>query len=44
MIADILLFWIGLQLNAPGWFYILVAVRFIIGALNAGIKLGKAAS
>lgn len=42
MLADILLFWIGMQLNAPVWYYILIAVRFVINALNVGIKLGKA--
>lgn len=44
MLADILLFWIGMQLNAPTWFYIILGVRFVINALNVGIKLGKAAS
>ena len=41
MLGDILLFWIGLQLNAPGWFWVLLGIRFTINLLSFGIKLGK---
>lgn len=41
MLADILLLWIGVQLDAPTWFYILLGVRFVINLVNFGIKLGK---
>lgn len=44
MLADILLYWIGVQLNAPICFYILLGLRFTINLVNFGIKLGKAAS
>ena len=42
MFADICLIWIGIQLHAPAWFYILIAIRLLINMMNCGIKLGKA--
>lgn len=30
MVACILLFWIGLQLNAPTWYWILLGVKFTL--------------
>lgn len=42
MITDILLFWIGLQLNAPGWYWFLLGSKFIIETISLGVKLGKA--
>ena len=44
MITDILLFWIGLQLNAPTWFWWLLGVKFVIEFFGFGIKMFKAGS
>lgn len=42
MIGSILLIWIGMQLNAPVWFYALIGVRFLISVIQFGIKMYKA--
>ena len=44
MITSILLFWIGLQLNAPTWFWWLLGFKFTIEFLQFGMKMFKAES
>lgn len=42
MLADICLVWIGLQLNAPVWYYCLIGARFLISVIQFGLKMFKA--
>lgn len=44
MITDILLFWIGLQLSAPTWFWWLIGIKFAIEIIQFGVKMYKAGS
>ena len=41
MIGYILLFYVGIQIDAPGWYYALIAIASLIKALAAGIQMGK---
>lgn len=40
MISIILFFWIGIKLNAPAWYYILIVWRLSVEVINA-YKDGK---
>lgn len=44
MIGSILLFWIGMQLNAPVWFYVLIGVNLLMRVFKFGIDMYKAGS
>ena len=39
MIINILLFWIGLQLNAPVWFWGLLGAKVFINMITYGMKM-----
>ena len=41
MIAYILLFYVGVQIDAPGWYYALSAVACLLKAINAGREMEK---
>lgn len=41
----ICLFWIGMQLNAPVWYYVLAGFAFFLNLISFGLKMfnkGKA--
>lgn len=42
MISFILLWWIGCQLSAPTWYYVLLGIGFILQIFNFGLKMFKA--
>lgn len=42
MITAILLFWIGIQLNAPTWYYVLVSIGIFFRLISFGIDMYKA--
>lgn len=42
MISFILLWWIGMQLSAPVWYFALLCVSIFIQVLNFGMKMYKA--
>lgn len=42
MINLICLFWIGMQLNAPGWYFGLLIFGLLLNILNFGLKMYKA--
>ena len=47
MFIVICLFWIGMQLNAPVWYYILAGFAFFMQILSFGLKMfnkGKASA
>lgn len=47
MFFTICLFWIGMQLNAPVWYYFLAGFGFFCSILSFGIKMfnkGKASA
>lgn len=47
MIIDICLIWIGMQLNAPVWYYCLVGFALFLNTLSFGLKMfarGKASN
>lgn len=44
MITIGLLVWVGVQLNAPALFYVLLGISAMFTLLNLGIALGKAVS
>lgn len=41
MLTDICLLWLGMQVNAPVWYYVLVIAMFVIQAISFGIKVGE---
>ena len=41
MITCICLIWVGLRLNAPAWYFVLLCFGILIKILDLGIKLGK---
>lgn len=42
MLSAICLMWIGLQLNAPAWYYVILVIVFIISFINFGRGMYKA--
>ena len=47
MLIDICLVWIGMQLNAPVWYYLLIGVRLFFNMTSFGLKMfnkGKASA
>ena len=47
MFIVICLFWIGMQLNAPVWYYILAGFAFFMQIISFGLKMfnkGKASA
>lgn len=40
MIIYICLGWIGMQLNAPVWYYVMLGIGVLINAIAFGQKLG----
>lgn len=47
MFIDICLIWIGMQLNAPAWYYCLVGFAFIVNVISFGRNMfnkGKASA
>ena len=41
MIAIILMIWVGLQLNAPTWFYVICAITIAAKIIQYGINMYK---
>ena len=41
MLADILLWWIGLQLNAPTWYFVVIGFLLLCQVINFGITMYK---
>ena len=41
MVSFICLIWVGLKLQAPTWYFVLLIFGFVIRLLDIGIKLGK---
>ena len=41
LITAILLFWIGAQLNAPLWYFLLLALHIIAEIFNIGVEIGE---
>lgn len=41
MIATILMIWVGLQLNAPTWFYAICAITIAAKIIQYGINMYK---
>lgn len=41
MILIACLIWVGVALNAPTWFYILLGVSLVIKLFNYGMAVGK---
>lgn len=41
MITLICLWWIGCQLSAPTWYYVLLGVGFILQIINFGLRMYK---
>ena len=41
MISLACLIWIGLQLNAPTWYFMILGIGLLIKILDLGIKLGE---
>ena len=39
MLAIICLWWVGIQLSAPSWFYILLAISIVIKIFSYGIDM-----
>ena len=47
MLIDICLIWVGMQLNAPVWYYFLVGFALFVNIISYGIKMfnrGKASA
>lgn len=41
MLVMICVLWIGITLNAPTWFYVLLGLSAIIKTAQTGVKIGK---
>ena len=41
MITCTCLIWVGLRLNVPAWYFVLLCFGILIKILDLGIKLGK---
>lgn len=41
MLIDILLWWIGLQLNAPTWYFVIIGVLLLVQLINFGLTMYK---
>lgn len=41
MIVSLLLVWIGIQLNAPTWFYVLCGVILLGNIIDLSVKIYK---
>ena len=39
MLIDILLIWIGMQLNAPVWYFCLVGFAIFCNSISYGLKM-----
>ena len=41
MISTILLFYLGLYIGVPVWYYIVCGILFVIQGIKLGMKIGK---
>ena len=41
MMIPLLLVWIGIQLNAPAWFYVLCGVILLVNIIDLSVKVYK---
>ena len=39
MLCHICLFWIGMQLNAPSWYYWLMGISFVLNMISYGLRM-----